>query len=136
MGCSSMAGQRRAARVREAPALLEGDVVVLRPRGAHVVEPVAVVQVGGALDEVAGLALLGRGQRPRLALVGPVLGLEAVGPPEPGHGRVPLALAPQVLAQLEAGCGLGVLGGTGPGAGPDLLRRQGPRAGPAPLAPV
>src|SRR5438105_14490743 len=107
MGCSSMAGQRRAARVGEAPALLEGDVVVLRSRGAHVVEPVAVVQVGRALDEVAGLALLGRRQRPGLTLVGPVPGLETVGPAEPGHGRVPLTLAPQVLAQLEAGRGLG-----------------------------
>src|SRR4051794_36727360 len=68
-------------------------VVALRPRRPDVADPVAVVVLGRALQRVL--------ERPRLALVGPVLRVQAVGLAEVRAGVVDRAGAVQVLAELE-----------------------------------
>src|SRR3954453_12627962 len=86
-----------------APLEVDLGVVVLGTDGPDVAQPVAVVVLGGALERI--------GQGPRLALVRPVVRLEPMGLAEPRDGGVLMALAPQVLAELEGRSGARVLGG-------------------------
>src|SRR5436305_5882792 len=77
-------------------------------------QPIGIVGIGGALEGV--------GQRPGLALVGPVLRLERVRLPEPRHSVAPPSLPLQPLAELKAGRGAGVFLGPWTRAGEHLLR--------------
>src|SRR5215207_5488570 len=67
-------------RARGRPSEVDRRVVVLGANSADVAEPVAVVVLGRSLERI--------GKRPRLPLVRPVVGLQAVRFPEPGDGGV------------------------------------------------
>src|SRR5215472_18716642 len=73
-------------------------VIVLGSNRADIGEPIAVV------DIVWTLLLVDK--CPGLALIGPVVGLQAMCGAEPGHSGIDMARAVQVLSQLEACCGL------------------------------
>src|SRR2546421_13105817 len=82
-------------------------VVVLGPRLLHVGEPVRVVVLGRALERVL--------ERPRLAPVGPVVGVEAMGLAEVRPGALDVARAVEVLTEGEVRRGLGQRRRAGPG---------------------
>src|SRR5215472_16012079 len=77
---------------------IQRRVIVLGPNRADIGEPIAVV------DIVWTLLLIDK--CPGLALISPVVGLQAMCGAEPVHSGIGMALAVQVLSQLEACCGL------------------------------
>src|SRR4249919_843740 len=92
-------------------------VVVLGAGGLDVAEPVAVVEVVRALDA-------GGDELPGVALVRPVLGLQAVRGAEVGPGGLDVTGVVQVLTEFELGGGLGNLRRAGRRASYDLLGRE------------
>src|SRR4030088_2185196 len=104
-------------------------VVVLGAGGLDVAEPVAVVEVGRALDA-------GGDELPGVALVGPVLGLQAVSGAEMGPGGLDVTGVVQMLTELELGGGLGLGRRAGRRASYDLLGRERVLARRAVLDPV
>src|SRR5258708_2609959 len=81
---------------------IQRRVIVLGSNRADIGEPITVVDIVGTLLLID--------QCPGLALIGPVVGLQAMVGTEPGHSGIGMALAVQVLSQLEACCGLCHLG--------------------------
>src|SRR5215467_1507641 len=77
---------------------IQRRVIVLGSNRADIGEPIAIV------DIVWTLLLIDK--CPGLALIGPVVGLQAMCGAEPGYSGIGMALAVQVLSQLEACCGL------------------------------
>src|SRR3981189_2269448 len=81
---------------------VEGGVVALGPGGLDIAQPVAVVVLARALEP--------RGHElPGVALVRPVVGLQAMRRPEVPARIVGVAEVMQVLAELELGGGFGLL---------------------------
>src|SRR3954454_13769642 len=101
----------------DATGVLEIDcrVVVLGPDLLDVLDPRTVVGVGVALAD-------GVLEVPRLALVGPVVGLEAVGLSPVGDGGFVVAGAVEVLTELEVGGGPRLSVVARVGTGDDLVR--------------
>src|SRR3984885_13727854 len=90
-------------------------IVVFGTDLAGVAQPVAVI--GPVVLSAIGRTDPHRvGEKPSLATVRPVLGLQPMGLSEPAHGGLGMTLAVQVLAELEAGRGLCDLGRARPGA--------------------
>src|SRR5260370_1140048 len=110
---------------------LEGGprVVALGAGGLDVAEPVAVVEVARALDA-------GGDELPGVALVRPVLGLQAVRGAEVRPGGLDVTGVVQMLTQLELGGGLRYLRRAGRRALYDLFGREGVLARRAVLDPV
>src|SRR5438309_1587335 len=94
------------AAICEATLQIDARVVVLGADLPDVLDPGRVVGVGVALP-------YGVLEVPGLALVGPVVGLEAVGLSPVGDRRLVVAAAVEVLAQFEVSGGPRLVGGPG-----------------------
>src|SRR5260370_20607841 len=77
---------------------IQRRVIVLGSNRADIGEPIAVVNLVGTLLLID--------KCPGLALISPVVGLQAMCGAEPGYSGIGMALAVQILSQLEACCGL------------------------------
>src|SRR5258706_13027385 len=102
---------------------IQRRVIVLGSNRADIGEPIAVV------DIVWTLLLIDK--YPGLALVGPVVGLQAMCGAEPGYSGIGMALTGQVLSQLEACCGLSPFGRPGVRTARDFVGGERVAAGSA-----